>query len=62
MNAAHQRAMPLTIRKWLTGRCFEFALALLERFPDAELVSVGPEKWPDHVGVSLDGIYYDARG
>jgi len=62
MSAAHQQAMPPEIRKWLTGRCSDFALALLERFPDGELVAFGSEKWPDHVGVFFGGLYYDARG
>ncbi len=57
MSAGHHVAMPPEIRKWLTGRCYDFALALLERFPEGELVAFGSERWSDHVGVFSGGLY-----
>lgn len=58
-----ESALPRHLRPWLTGRCYDFALALSERLPDAEFVGVGgSEKHPAHVGLHADGRYYDARG
>ena len=54
--------LPRHLRPWLTGRCFDFALALSERMPDAEFVTTGTEKYPDHVALRRNGKYYDARG
>jgi hypothetical protein len=54
--------LPRQLRPWLTGRCFDFALALSERIPTAEFIVVGSEKYPDHVALRQNGKYYDARG
>lgn len=50
-------------RPYLTGKCFDFALALSEMVPDAVFVAVGDPAYPDHVGIRLpDGRYADVRG
>ena len=54
--------LPRHLRPWLTGRCYDFALALSERMPDAEFVGIGRGKFPEHVGLRLGDRYYDARG
>ena len=54
--------LPSAIRPWLTGRCYDFALALSLRMPDAEFICVGDERFPDHVALRKDGKYYDVRG
>lgn len=57
-----EAGLPPHLRPWLTGRCFDFALALAQRMPDAEFVAIGAEKYPDHVALRRNGKYYDARG
>ena len=54
--------LPRQLRPWLTGRCFDFALALSERMPNAEFIAIGSAKYPDHVALRWNGRYYDARG
>jgi len=54
--------LPRHLRPWLTGQCFDFALALAERMPDAEFVALGSAKHPEHVGLRRNDRYYDARG
>jgi hypothetical protein len=53
-------------RPWLTGRCFDFALALHQRMPDAEFVIVrsivGKTLSRTHVALRRGNVYYDARG
>jgi hypothetical protein len=54
--------LPRHVYPWLTGRCFDFALALFERMPTAEFIGIGNKKYPDHVALRQNGKYYDARG
>lgn len=50
-------------RPYLTGKCFDFALALAEKVDGATFVAVGDPAFPDHVGLRLpDGRYADVRG
>jgi hypothetical protein len=58
----HASQLPQLIRPWLTGRCFDFALALAEKLPGAEFVVIGTAACPDHVALRLGDTYYDARG
>jgi hypothetical protein len=63
INEVAPREIPTKVRKWLTGRCYDFALALSERFPNSTFVAWGGIGHPEHVGiVTPDGFYYDARG
>lgn len=55
-------AVPAWGRGWVTGLCFDFALALLERLPDGEIVGFGQSLFPDHVGVRHGGMILDIRG
>ncbi len=54
--------LPRDMRAWVTGRCFDFAVAFSERMPKAEFVGVGTKRHLDHVALRQDGKYYDARG
>lgn len=52
------------MRPWLTGKCWEFAIALSHRMPGAEYVGLA---YADsgvihHVGLRKGGRYYDVRG
>jgi hypothetical protein len=53
-------------RPWLAGKCFDFALALHERMPDAEFVVIrswiGKQLVANHVALRRGDVYYDARG
>lgn len=49
-------------RPWLMGKCFDFALALHERMPDADFVVIGSPQMPEHVALRRGDVYYDARG
>lgn len=55
-------AVPGWGRAWVSGQCFHFALALLDRLPDGELVGVGDPDFPDHVAVRHGGMVLDVRG
>ena len=58
---AHEIAPSLL--RYVKGECYDFALAALERFPQGELVCVGPAgKDAEHVGVKVGDSYLDARG
>jgi hypothetical protein len=49
--------------KYVRGQCYDFALAMLERFPEGELVALGKSKFgADHVGLRIQDKYLDARG
>ena len=45
---------------YLTGKCFDFALAL--DLPEAELVCVGDLSMPEHVGLKVGEAFVDVRG
>lgn len=46
-------------QQYMRGQCFDFALALLEKLPDAELVGIGGM---EHVALRRGDFYYDVRG
>ncbi len=51
------------MRPWLTGKCFDFALALAEQVPTPYFIGIGEAEFPDHVGLQLEaGAYADVRG
>jgi hypothetical protein len=51
------------IRRWMTGECFDMAIAIQEKFPRLIFVGLHSESFPDHVGVLLpDNRIADARG
>jgi len=47
---------------YLTGRCFDWALALADLIENPVFVAVGNPDRPDHVGLLVDGMYADVRG
>jgi len=47
---------------YLTGRCFDWALALADLVENPVFVAVGIPDRPDHVGLLVDGMYADVRG
>ncbi|MFC4236367.1 hypothetical protein ACFOY8_14275 [Thalassospira xianhensis] len=49
-------------RRWLTGGCFDMALAMAEHFPDASFVAIGSSDFPTHVGLKGDFGFFDIRG
>jgi 8-oxo-dGTP pyrophosphatase MutT (NUDIX family)/GNAT superfamily N-acetyltransferase len=50
------------MRPWLAGGCFDFALALKEKFREGVFVSTNQSAYPGHVGLKVGEAYYDARG
>lgn len=59
--------MDIYIAPWkktfLTGRCYDFALALAEQLDDPIFVAIGDERFPSHVGLKVAGGYFaDIRG
>lgn len=50
-------------RAYLTGRCFDFALALAELVDEPDFVAIGSAKYPEHVALRVgDDLYADVRG
>ena len=50
-------------RPYLTGKCFDFVLALAEAVDNPVFVAIGSAKYPDHVGLRVgDELYADIRG
>lgn len=50
-------------RPYLTGKCFDFALALAEQAAEPKFVAIGDARWPEHVGLRVgDDLYADVRG
>jgi hypothetical protein len=48
---------------WMWGKCYDFALALSEKIPDAEFVAIGMSPMgAEHVGLRKSNKYYDCRG
>ena len=48
---------------WMWGKCYDFALALSEKIPDAEFVAIGMSRLgAEHVGLKRNNKYYDCRG
>lgn len=65
MNNRPSHLAPAVPREWLpflTGRCFDFALALHERMPQFEFVALGDPKFPDHIALRLADRFFDVRG
>lgn len=58
--------MPAHVERWmipyLTGKCFDYALALADEVADPVFVAVGPLERPDHVGLKVGDRYVDVRG
>lgn len=54
--------VPRDWHPYLTGKCFDFALALHQMLPGSTLVACGSADWPDHVAVQLGEHYIDIRG
>jgi len=58
--------MATPVERWmipyLTGRCFDWALALADLIENPTFVAVGDPQRPDHVGLLVDGMYADVRG
>lgn len=52
-RANNPASLPQAWRPFLTGRCFDFALALHKLLPDSRLVAFGSSRWPDHVAVQI---------
>jgi hypothetical protein len=50
------------MREYLTGRCYDFALALAEKVPEPVFVAIGNPRYPDHVGLRIGDRYADVRG
>jgi hypothetical protein len=50
------------MRPYLTGKCFDFALALAELIEHPVFVAVGSPKFPDHVALRIGDRYADVRG
>lgn len=49
--------------RWMRGRCYDFALALKERFPEGEFVGIGVMRTAAiHVGLKVGDLILDARG
>lgn len=61
-----ENAMPSSIaacrRPFLSGGCYEFALALAEEFPDSQFVGIGSPDFPEHVGIRIGDYFVDVRG
>ncbi|SOC26317.1 hypothetical protein [Thalassospira xiamenensis] len=49
-------------RRWLTGGCFDMALAMADHLPDASFVALGEPDFPTHVGLKGDFGFLDVRG
>src|SRR5271170_6477459 len=51
------------MKPWLTGGCWQFAIALSHRMPDASFVGLAYESGViHHVGLEKGDTYYDVRG
>ena len=61
-KAPAAQSLPPEWLPFLTGRCFDFALALHERMPRAEFVALGNPRFPDHVALRVEDRFFDVRG
>ena len=53
---------PAWMKPWVTGKCWEFAIALSHQIPNARFVGLEQSGVVHHVGLFKDGAYYDVRG
>lgn len=50
-------------KAYLTGRCFDFALALAELVDEPHFVAIGSAEYPEHVALRVGPeLYADVRG